>query len=101
VVKDEVYQQEIIKAFGIKTPGRFPPSSAEESLEKHEGKTDLCCQARNHRYIGGKRIQAAIIGITLETGNELQFWSIDSPEYIGLDHHIIKNSPVRIASTFF
>jgi len=45
--------------------------------------------------------QAAIIGITLETGNELQFWSINIPEYIGLDHHIIKDSPVRTASTFF
>jgi hypothetical protein len=54
VVKNEDYQQEIMKAFGIKTPGRFPPSLAEESLEKHEGKTDLCCQARNHLYIGGQ-----------------------------------------------
>jgi hypothetical protein len=101
VVKDEVNQQEIMKAFCIKTPGRFPLSLAEESLENHEGKTDLCCQARNHRYIGGQRIQAAIIGITLETGNELQFWSINIPEYIGLDYHIIIDSPVRTASTFF
>lgn len=101
MVKDEAYQQEIMKAFGIKTPGEFPPSLAEESLEKHEGKTDLCCQARNHRYIGGQRIQAAIIGITLETGNELQFWSINIPEYIGLDHYITKDSPIRAASTFF
>jgi hypothetical protein len=54
-VKDEAYQQEIMKAFGIKTPGRFPPSFAEESLEKHEGKTDLCCHARNHRYNGAKK----------------------------------------------